>query len=312
VNVFSPRMRLALLLFAAFVLFAPPRTALATSRTGQATPGDIDRLQSSIDHAETDVARVRGRDGALAADLQSELETIREDVIYLKVRLRRSEPVSESDIAGIRARIENIRNRARDITGGSSNPAVPRSDETIDERGRPTGTVASGGAADEIPVNTELDVRLQTALSSATAAVEDHVEATTAADLDRNGVVLVPAGSLVTGVVSSVNKAGRVDRKGSLTISFDRLTVRGRTYPIRATVTQALESKGIAGELPKIGAGAGVGAIIGGILGGAKGALAGILIGGGGTIAATEGKDVELPPGTVLRLRLDSPLDLQR
>ena len=57
----------------------------------------------------------------------------------------------------------------------------------------------------------------------------------------------------------------------------------------------------------KIGAGAGVGAIIGGIIGGAKGALLGVLIGGGGTIAATEGKDVKLPPGTVLRVRLDPP-----
>jgi len=60
------------------------------------------------------------------------------------------------------------------------------------------------------------------------------------------------------------------------------------------------------------GGATGVGAIIGGILGGFKGALAGILIGGGGTIAATEGKDVELPPGTVLRVRLDSPLILDR
>ena len=60
-----------------------------------------------------------------------------------------------------------------------------------------------------------------------------------------------------------------------------------------------------------VGAGAGVGAIIGGILGGFKGALAGILIGGGGTIAATEGKDVELPAGTVLRVRLDSGLNLR-
>jgi hypothetical protein len=51
--------------------------------------------------------------------------------------------------------------------------------------------------------------------------------------------------------------------------------------------------------------------IIGGILGGVKGALAGILIGGGGTIAATEGKDVELPAGTVLRVRLDSGLNLR-
>jgi hypothetical protein len=50
-----------------------------------------------------------------------------------------------------------------------------------------------------------------------------------------------------------------------------------------------------------------VGAIVGGIIGGVKGALAGILIGAGGTIAATEGKDVEIPAGTVLRIRLEEP-----
>ena len=76
-------------------------------------------------------------------------------------------------------------------------------------------------------------------------------------------------------------------------------------------MTQALESEGIRGETGRIGAGAGVGAIIGGILGGVKGAIAGILIGGGGTIAATEGKDVELPAGTVLRVRMDSPLNVK-
>ena len=54
------------------------------------------------------------------------------------------------------------------------------------------------------------------------------------------------------------------------------------------------------------------GAIIGGILGGFKGALAGVLIGGGGTIAATEGKEVELPQGSILRLRLDSPLQIEQ
>jgi hypothetical protein len=65
------------------------------------------------------------------------------------------------------------------------------------------------------------------------------------------------------------------------------------------------------GGADRMGAGAGVGAIIGGILGGFKGAMAGILIGGGGTIAATEGKDVELPAGSVLRVRLDSGLNLR-
>ena len=73
-----------------------------------------------------------------------------------------------------------------------------------------------------------------------------------------------------------------------------------------------VQSEGIAGEKEKIGIGAGAGAILGAILGGAKGALAGILIGGGGTIAATEGKDVELPAGTVLRVRMDAPLTINR
>ena len=70
---------------------------------------------------------------------------------------------------------------------------------------------------------------------------------------------------------------------------------------------QALQAEG---DTTKVAAGAGVGAIIGGILGGVRGALAGILIGGGGTVAATEGNDVDLPPGTVLRVRLDAPLDV--
>jgi hypothetical protein len=96
-----------------------------------------------------------------------------------------------------------------------------------------------------------------------------------------------------------------------MTVSFDQITVRGRTYPMRGTVVEALESEGIKGEAGRIGAGAGVGAIIGGILGGVKGALLGVLIGGGGTIAATPGKDVTLDPGTILRVRLDSPPDIR-
>jgi hypothetical protein len=41
-----------------------------------------------------------------------------------------------------------------------------------------------------------------------------------------------------------------------------------------------------------------------------KGALAGVLIGGGGAVAATEGKEVDLPQGAVLRIRVDSPVDI--
>ena len=60
----------------------------------------------------------------------------------------------------------------------------------------------------------------------------------------------------------------------------------------------------------RIGAAAVVGAILGGIVGGGKGAVLGVLIGGGGTMAATEGAEVDLPVGTILRIRLDQPLEL--
>jgi hypothetical protein len=114
------------------------------------------------------------------------------------------------------------------------------------------------------------------------------------------------------GVISSVESATRTNRTAKMTVSFDQITVNGRDYPIRATVTQAIRGEGIKGEAGRVGVGAGVGAVIGGILGGFKGALAGILIGGGGTIAATEGKEVELPQGTVLRVRFDSPAQFGR
>ena len=160
-----------------------------------------------------------------------------------------------------------------------------------------------------MPVGQELDVRLQTRLNSAYAQVEDRFEATTLVDVRRGDDLLIPAGSVVRGIVRSVQKAGRVERRGSMTLAFDQITIDGNPYPIRATVTQAIESEGIKGEAGRIGTGAGVGAIIGGILGGFKGAMAGILIGGGGTVAATEGTDAKLDAGAILRIRFDAPLD---
>jgi hypothetical protein len=296
------------LLLAVALFGSVPRSAAAQS---DVTSGDIQRLQDTIYDVSRDVAQIRSRDGALASQLQAELDEARDEAVYLKVKLRKNERVSRSEYADLRDRVENIRSRARaEGSGGYTPPPRPPSNE--DRRDYPSGRVQTSNP-NEVPVGTEFDVRLQNSLNSGTSQVEDRFEATTLVDLrDEEGRVLVPAGSVMRGVVSSVTKATRTERKGAMTVAFDRITINGRSYPIRATVTQALQSEGIMGEKEKIGIGAGAGAIIGAILGGAKGALAGILIGGGGTIVATEGKDVELPAGTVLRTRLDSPLVLNR
>jgi hypothetical protein len=163
-----------------------------------------------------------------------------------------------------------------------------------------------------VPVGQLMDVRLQTPLSSATATAEQRFESTTAADLMQGDRVLIPAGSRVRGVVSAVDSAGRVDRTGRLSLAFDRIEVNGREYPMRALATQVFESRGILGEGKTVGTAGAVGAIVGGILGGLEGALLGAVVGSGGVIAATEGKDVELPAGTIVRVRLDTPLEVRR
>jgi hypothetical protein len=323
-------------LMAALAVAAPVMAQSGTYGSSQSgatvTTSDIQRLQDRVYDASNEVSRLRSRDQSLADRLHNQLDEVRDEVVYLRVKLRKEGSVSRNDYNDVARRVDTIRSEARGEAGrqgsgsfGSGSSGYGSGSTSGSGSGSGSGSVSGtyGGTTDaqtgsnaparrnEVPSGQEIDVRLERELSSETAQVEDRFTATTVVDLFQGNDVLIPAGSTIRGIVSSVNKATRTDRKGSLTVAFDQITIRGRNYPIRATVTQALESEGIRGEVAKIGAGAGVGAIIGGILGGAKGALLGVLIGGGGTIAATEGKDAVLPPGTVLRVRFDQPLQVR-
>ena len=275
------------------------------------TTADIQGLQDEIYEAGLDVGRLRSRDAQLASQLQSELDLLREEAIYLKVKMRRESSVPRSEYYEVRDRLQNLRSSARLERSTTSRNDTSRTDSSRGGVATSSSQPTRRTDSNTLDVGTELDVRLQTTLDSATAQVEDRFDATTVVDVMSGERVLIPAGSVLRGVVTSIERASRTDRTSSMTLAFDQITVQGRSYPVRATVTQALETEGIKEEVGRIGTGAGVGAIIGGILGGVKGALAGILIGAGGTVAATEGKDLVLPSGTVLRVRLDTPLTVR-
>jgi hypothetical protein len=305
--------RIALAVVVALVCAGP----VAAQQRSTVTQADISRLQDNVYLAERDLTQTRGRDAAGASQLQTELDDLRDEVIYLKVKLRKEQTLARSEYADVRDRIDDLRSRARGETATAVAAPAPAPRPVAAPRApvavapaSPAPRTATAGVI-EIPSGTEIDVRLQNTLNSGTAVVEDRFEGTTLTDLGVNGQLAIPAGAVVRGVVTGVERATRTNRTARMTLSFDQVTVRGRSYPIRGTVTQAIEGEGIRGETGRTAAGAGVGAIIGGILGGFKGALAGVLIGGGGTIAATDGKEVELPQGSVLRVRLDSPLDVQ-
>lgn len=243
------------------------------------------------------------------ADRQ-QLDDLRDELGYLRVKQRRGDALTRAERQRFSDNLDRFLTRIGSGRSSSDSYGDRRDRRDRNDRYDTRNDRIGSTQRLEIPSAAEVDVRLETALSSDTAQPEDRVEATTLVDLRNGGSVVVPAGSTLLGWVTSVNKAGRVDRKGSVTVEFNRIRINGRTYDTRAYVTQALESEGIKGDAGKIGTGAGVGAIIGGILGGVKGAIAGILIGGGGVIAATEGQDVNLPQGTVLRVRFDAAVPL--
>jgi hypothetical protein len=287
------------------LLIAALAQPAAAQQNATVTQSDIQRLQDNVFQAGTDIQQLRGRNATQAGQLQTELDDLRDEVVYLKVKLRKESTVTRREYADVRDRIEDVRSRARGEVTRNTAPAAP-----VTAAPSSTATRAAQGGGGEVPVGTEIDTRLQNTLNSGTAMVEDRFEATTIADVNINGRVLIPAGSVMRGVVTDVKPAGRVNRTGSITVSFDQVTVNGRPYAMRGTVTQALESEGIRGDVGRAGAGAGGGALLRGSHGGGLGGVLGAVIGGGGTIAATDGQQVELPQGATLRVRIDSPLQV--
>ena len=307
--------RIQLVALAAIVSAALVSPAFAQQNYSQVSQADIQRLQDSVSQASTEVQQIKGRDAARATQLQTQLDDLRDEVTYLKVKLRKEGSLQRSEYATVRDRLDDLRSQAT----SSNTASTPAAGSTTTNRAAASPAPATGARAAapttaggvEVPSGTEMDVRLTNALNSGTVQVEDRFEGTTLVDVNINGRIVIPAGSVMRGVVSSVEPATRTNRTAKMTVSFDQVTVNGRMYPIRGTVTQAIQGEGIKGETGRIATGAGAGAILGGILGGVKGAVLGAVIGGGGITAATEGKEIDLPQGTVLRVRLDSPVSIQ-
>jgi len=259
---------------------------------------EITALETTAAAIDGQVAVLQRTDATLAATVKQSLTDVREDVTYLRVKLRRDGSVTRAEYNDVRDRLETLRIKAGGVRVAAQ-PVLPADGSAVVER------IVS------LPVGTEFEIKLHAPLSSATAHVEQRLEATALDDVMKGNEVVIPAGALVRGFVSSVRAAGKIDRTGSLTLSFDEIIIDQRPSKLRASIVKALDPK-MTEDVARIGTGATVGAIIGGIFGGGKGALLGVMVGGGGTIASTEGSNVELSPGNVLRLRIDQRLDVVR
>jgi hypothetical protein len=165
-----------------------------------------------------------------------------------------------------------------------------------------------------IPADTALPLELMTAISSETAQVETPVRARVRQALVVDGYTALPAGTVLHGSVTAVERAGRVQGRARLAFRFTEADFDGGREDLRTNAV-AFEGEATRGEdATKIGAGAVGGAIIGGILGGGSGATQGAAIGGAagtGVVLATRGREVSLAAGTSLAATLASPFTIR-
>ena len=158
-----------------------------------------------------------------------------------------------------------------------------------------------------IPAGTELQLVLESGLSSATSHVGDPVTARVARATSPDGRVLLPGGTVLKGRVYRADAAGRVKGKSRLAVDFDRIMVRGVEHRLDTTAIDIEGPDSHGRDAAIIGGSTVGGAIIGGILGGGGGAKKGAVVGavgGTGAVLATRGKDVEIPAGSNWTVRV--------
>jgi hypothetical protein len=133
---------------------------------------------------------------------------------------------------------------------------------------------------------------------------------------DARGREVIPAGAEVTlSIVQLAPAENRGDTTGKLELVPVNVRFSGSQYPIAGTVTYAeysLKGRGVtAGDAAKVGIGAAAGAVAGRVLSGkGKGAVVGGAVGAAaGTAVAVEtaDRDVVIPVGGKIRLRLTAP-----
>jgi hypothetical protein len=170
-------------------------------------------------------------------------------------------------------------------------------------------------------VGTTFAVTLNETLSTETNRVGDAFSATLREAIrSADGQVVVPAGAVVRGRLTQVNKSGHVGETGVIALAFESVSFEGRSLALTGTVVKAEPQRknrsSTQSQVGKAAAGAAAGAVLGRVIGkDTKGTIAGAVIGAAAGTAIAMGTadvDVVLPAGSDLVIRLDEPLEVRR
>lgn len=164
-----------------------------------------------------------------------------------------------------------------------------------------------------LPAGTLLQVRTNEAVASKRAQGGQPVEFTVIQDVTVGGVLAIPRGATVHGVIADVKRAesGTLTGSAELALQLTGLDLGGQSYPLQSDefrIKGPGKGERSAGNI--IG-GALLGAIIGGAAGGGSGAAIGAAAGGTvGTAAsaATRGPEAWIPAEALVSFHLATPV----
>jgi hypothetical protein len=152
--------------------------------------------------------------------------------------------------------------------------------DLLSHGGAGAGLTGAAGAAAQAPHPpptslfaraTEIDVRLGEALNATTAREDDRLEVVTVRQVITDRGVEIPAGSLLSGLVTGVRSPTEI------TVRFNRFIVSRELYFVTGGITEVLDSRGSA--------------------------ITGVQTSSFGELRSTRGP-LQLPKGTIFRVRL--------
>jgi len=170
----------------------------------------------------------------------------------------------------------------------------------------------------QIQKGTDLSVILETPLSSSTNQRGDQFIALLKEPIIFKNEVILPKDTQIKGLVKRVKKYEKLGDRAGLILLFDQVGLpNGEFIPLAASLDtdrgeKAIKIKGKELQDAKVvGGSAIVGALVGRAALGKKGTGKGLLVGaaaGTGAVILSNRKEVKLPQGTELIIKLDEPL----
>ncbi|MCI0330552.1 MAG: hypothetical protein L0196_06315 [candidate division Zixibacteria bacterium] len=163
-----------------------------------------------------------------------------------------------------------------------------------------------------IPSGTPLKITLNDTLQTNVNQTGDAFTGVLAEPVELEGKVLIPEGSLCSGVITKLVKGGTLKTSPEIAFIVTEVTTpKGKTYAVEVDTIYKKGKSHTGREVGMIGGGAAAGAVIGGILGKKKGAAIGAVAGaaaGTGAAAATGRENLVYPAGLTLTFNLQKPV----